>query len=477
MGYTVPLIINGHEVQTSTTFDVHDPSTGNILWQSSTATVQEAIEACDAAQAAFPTWSSRKAGERRDILIKAAEIFEKRTAEFSTYMRSETGALEDWADNGTVPAAWEMIRDVAGRIVTVTSTVPALRDENAHAVIYKEPYGVVLAFAPWNAPYALGIRAIIFALATGNTVVLKGSELSPRCMWSIVSVFHEAGLPNGALNFLTCARSDAAATTKALIEHRAVRKVNFTGSTSVGKIIATLCGQNVKPCVLELGGKAGAIVLEDADIENAALECAIGAFLHSGQICMTTEKIIVHESIAPAFSKAFAAVVNRIFPSSKPAPVLIDSAAIAKNHRLICNAVQKGATILSGDIDAKEESATRMRPIVVTGVNSNMDIFYEESFGPSVSLITVGSEEEAIKVANDTRYGLSAAVFTRSLERGLHVAKSIESGAVHINQMTVHDDPSLPHGGVKESGYGRFNGNTGLEEWVQTKSVTWTSKL
>jgi len=149
MGYTVPLIINGREVQTATTFDVQDPSTGNILWQSSTATVKEATEACNAAQAAFPAWASKKAAERRDVLIKAAEIFEKRTAEFSTYMRSETGSLEDWADNGTVPSAWEMIRDVAGRIVTVTSIVPALRDENANAIIYKEPYGVVLAFAPW----------------------------------------------------------------------------------------------------------------------------------------------------------------------------------------------------------------------------------------------------------------------------------------------------------------------------------------
>ncbi|TVY33616.1 Vanillin dehydrogenase [Lachnellula subtilissima] len=471
-----PSIINGREVRTTTTFDVQDPSTGNILWQSSTATVKEANEACDAAQAAFPTWSSLKAAQRRDILLQAAEIFEKRTDEFSTYMRSETGSLEDWADNGTVPSAWEMIRDVAGRIVTVTSVVPALRDENANAIIYKEPYGVVVGFAPWNAPYHLGVRAIIYALATGNTVVLKGSELSPRCMWSIVSVFQEAGLPaGGALNFLTCARSDAASTTKALIEHPAVKKVNFTGSTSVGKIIATLCGQNVKTCVLELGGKAGAIVLEDADIENAALQCATGAFLHSGQICMTTERIIIHESIAAAFSEAFAATVNQVFPPSKPAPVLVTSAAIAKNHRLISHAVKKGANILLGDLNAKEESATRMRPIVVTGVNNDMDLFHEESFGPSVSLITVGSEEEAIKVANDTKYGLSASVFTRSLERGLRVARSIQSGAVHINKMTVHDDPSLPHGGVKESGYGRFNGNIGLEEWVQTKSVTWTS--
>ena len=160
MGYTVPLIINGREVRTTTTFDVQDPSTGNILWQSSTATVKEANEACDAAQAAFPAWSSLKAAQRRDILLKAAEIFEKRTDEFSTYMRSETGSLEDWADNGTVPSAWEMIRDVAGRIVTVTSVVPALRDENAHAIIYKEPYGVVVGFAPWSLHPAFSTHTI-----------------------------------------------------------------------------------------------------------------------------------------------------------------------------------------------------------------------------------------------------------------------------------------------------------------------------
>ncbi|KAF4628492.1 hypothetical protein G7Y89_g9664 [Cudoniella acicularis] len=457
MSYTVPLIINGREIETSDTFDVVDPSTGSLLWKSSTATTKEAIEATEAAQAAFPAWANTKTTTRRDILLKAYEIFEKRSAEFSTYMRNETGSPDVWADYGTIPSAWELIKDAAGRIVPFISTVPLLRDKGAGVIIYKEPYGVVLGIAPWNAPYHLGIRAIIYALATGNTVILKGSELSPRCFWSIVSVFQEAGLPDGCLNFLTCRPEDAAATTKTLIEHPAIKKVNFTGSTAAGKIIATLCGQNVKPCLLELGGKAGAIILEDADLQKAALECTIGSFLHSGQICMATERIIVHKSVAPV----------------APSPVMVNSAGPAATRKLVADALSKGAKLLVGDIDAKEESETRMRPIVVEGVTPTMDMYYQESFGPSVSLIVVESEEEAITVANDTEYGLSAAVFTKDLDRGLRVAKQIESGAVHINKMTVFDDPNVPHGGVKSSGYGRFNGSNGLEEFLKTKSVTW----
>ncbi|KAG9235073.1 Aldehyde/histidinol dehydrogenase [Amylocarpus encephaloides] len=474
MSLTVPLIINGQEIQTSTTFDVVNPATLEVLWKSSTASVKDAAAAADAAQAAFPAWASTKPAARRNILIKAAEIFESRSAQYSEYMNTETGSTPDWADNATIPSAWDMIRDTAGRIITFTSTVPVMRDESTHGIIYKEPYGVVLGIAPWNCPYHLGIRAIIFALATGNTVILKGSELSPRCFWSIVSVFQEAGLPDGVLNFLTCRPEDAAATTKALIEHPAVRKVNFTGSTHIGRIVASLCGQNIKPCLLELGGKAGAIVFEDADIQNAAFQCAIGAFLHSGQICMATEKLIVHKSIAPAFGNALAAIVGQIFAQSHPAPVCVTKAGPEKNHRLVSDALSKGASLLVGNT-TKEESATRMRPIVVEGVTSNMDIYSEESFGPTVSLITFETEAEAIKLINDTEYGLSAAVFTKNLDVGLRVARSIESGAVHINKMTVFDDPSVPHGGVKSSGYGRFNGDFGLAEFLKTKSVTWTS--
>jgi acyl-CoA reductase-like NAD-dependent aldehyde dehydrogenase len=286
-----------------------------------------------------------------------------------------------------------------------------------------------------NAPYILGLRSVIYALAGGNTCILKGSELSPRCFWAIGTALNEAGLPAGALNVIYHQPKDAARITTALIEHPAIKKVNFTGSTAVGRIIAQTAGKNLKPVLMELGGKASAIVLDDADLKKAATQCALGAFLHSGQICMATERILVHKNIKPQFVEAFKGAAEGIFGGDKPSPVLIASAGVEKNKRLIGEAVKSGAKVIHGDHEkdethpeTKESSKTRMRPIIVDGVNKDMELYHAESFGPSVSLIEVSSEEEAIQIANDTEYGLSGAVFTENLARGIRVARQIESG-------------------------------------------------
>jgi acyl-CoA reductase-like NAD-dependent aldehyde dehydrogenase len=315
------------------------------------------------------------------------------------------------------------------------------------------------------------VRSVLFPIAAGNTAVLKGSELCPRTMWGVASVFHEAGLPAGVLNLLFHAPANAPAITQALIAHPAVKKVNFTGSTAVGRIIGKLAGEQLKPVLLELGGKAPAIVWEDADLQNAAVQCALGAFLNAGQICMSTERIIVHKAIAEQFEKAFVGAIGGIFGQEQ---VLINKAGVAKNKKLVEDAVAKGARVVYGDpAEVKVDSpAAQMKPIVIAGVTPEMDIYKIESFGPTVSLFEVESEEEALRIANDTEYGLSSAVFTEDLRRGLRFAKGIETGAVHINSMTVHDEGTLPHGGAKASGYGRFNAAHGLGEWVRTKSVT-----
>lgn len=323
-----------------------------------------------------------------------------------------------------------------------------------------------------NAPYILGTRAVAFPIAAGNTVVFKGSELSPRVFWGIASAFKEAGLPDGVLNIVYHQPSDAAAVTSALIAHRDVRKINFTGSTAVGRIIAKLAGEHLKPVLLELGGKAPAVVWDDADLELAAVQCALGAFLYAGQICMSTERILVHRAVMDEFERRFAAAVEHIFPRKDGGLVLISPAAVAKNKKLLDDAVSKGATLIGGDFDAKHAAGTRMYPVIVKGVTKDMDLFYTESFGPSVSLIEVETEEQAIELANDTEYGLASAVFTADLRRALRFARAIETGAVHINAMTVHDETVLPHGGAKSSGYGRFNAGA-LEEWVRTKVVTY----
>jgi acyl-CoA reductase-like NAD-dependent aldehyde dehydrogenase len=279
------------------------------------------------------------------------------------------------------------------------------------------------------------MRSILYPLAAGNTVVFKGSEFCPKTWWAIGSVLTEAGLPAGVVNVLFHRAEDAAQITTALIEHRAIKKINFTGSTAVGRIISSQAGKNLKPVLMELGGKASAIVLDDANLSTAATQCALGAFLHAGQICMSSERILVHKAIKPAFLTAFKGAVDAIFGGDKPAPVVINAASASKNKALVASAVEAGASLVHGDHEKQEvhpetqqASDTRLRPLIVDGVTPAMDLFYTESFGPSVSVIEIADDDEAVRIANDTDYGLSAAVFTENLARGLRVAKQIESG-------------------------------------------------
>ncbi|PVH95814.1 aldehyde dehydrogenase [Periconia macrospinosa] len=478
--YTVPLIINGEEITTSTTFPVTSPVSHKQIWSCSSASNENVQSAIAAAQAAFPAWSKTKPAARRDILIKASQIVKSRTEELAGYMEQETGSHSSFSSGFNVPLAAEMFLDVAGRISTITGVIPNCSDDGTNALVVKEPYGVTLGISPWNAPYILGVRAILYALATGNTCILKGSELSPRCFWAIGSVLKEAGLPAGVLNVLYHRPEDAPAVTAALVENTAVKHVNFTGSTAVGRIIAQMAGKSLKPVIMELGGKASALVLDDADLKKAALQCALGSFIHSGQVCMATERILVHKSIKAAFVQEFKGAVEQVFGSDKPPLVLVQAASVAKNKRLISEAVKQGANIVVGDPEkdeehpeTKEASKTRMRPIIVDQVTKEMELYYTESFGPTVSVMEVESDEEAISIANDTEYGLTGAVFTENLARGIRVARQIESGAVHINAMTIHDETNLPHGGAKMSGWGRFNGNWGLEEFLRLKTITY----
>lgn len=311
-------------------------------------------------------------------------------------------------------------------------------------------------------------------MAAGNTVVFKGSELSPKVMWGICSVFAEAGLPEGVLNYIVHETCNAAAITSQLIANPQVKKINFTGSTLVGRIIGRQAGEYLKPVLLELGGKAPAIVWEDANLDLAADQCALGAFLNSGQVCMSTERIIVHRSVRAAFEAKLLASVEKFFPSGGDAPLLINRAAVDKNKRLLRDARDKGARLLlpAGDEEHDETAPPRMRPVVIAGATEDMDVYRTESFGPTVSLYEVGTEDEALRLANDTEYGLTSAVFTEDLRRGLRLARGIETGACHINSMSVHDESALPHGGAKASGYGRFCAS-GLEEWVRTKTITY----
>lgn len=468
----LPLYIDGQEVTTEAVFDVVNPATGNKVWSSHGATKKEAVEAVEAAQRAFKTWRKTKPAEVRKILLKAADIMEARADELKDYMAQETGA-SDMYSGFNVFTTVEVLRSAAGLVATIQGCIPQAQAPGTGAFVFKEPLGVIYGMAPWNAPYILGSRAWLYAIAAGNTAVFKGSELSPRCAWVFGSIMQEAGLPAGVLNIIYHRPQDAVAVTNTIIEHPAVKKINFTGSTGVGSLISSKAGKELKPVLMELGGKASAIVCADADLEKAAFQCALGSFFHAGQICMSTERILVHRDVLEKFGEALKAATEKVYASSGEAPVLVAKAGVQKNQALREDAEKKGAKVLYGDVGAKEESEFRLRPMIVSDVTKEMDIFYTESFGPTVSLIAVDSDEHAVEIANDTEYGLSGAVFTENLGRGLRIAREVESGAIHINSMSVHDEAALPHGGVKKSGWGRFNAQWGLEEFLKLKTVTY----
>ncbi|KAJ5157788.1 uncharacterized protein N7482_008888 [Penicillium canariense] len=472
---TVPFLINGKEEYSSATFDVISPYTNAPCWAAAAATPHDAIRAVEAADAAFPAWSQTKPTVRRDILFKAADLLEQRLEQNAEYMRTEMGADEGASAGFVVPLAIRMLREVAGRITSICGSVPVVEAEGQSAIVFKEAMGVILGIVPWNAPYVFGIRSAACALAAGNTTVLKSSELTPRCYWAIGRAFEDAGLPAGCMNVVHCRPQDAPEVVNAMIEHPAVRKINFTGSTAVGRKIARACGQNLKPCLMELGGKNSSIVCADANLETAVQGVLAGAFLNSGQICMATDRILVHSSIVPTFTAALKTALAAGASASALPPTLVNTASKTRVEALVSSAVAAGAHFISGSADSQlpANSGVRMAPAILGGVREDMPVWQEEAFASVAACMVFESEDEAVRLANSSGYGLSASVFTEDLRRGLAMAKRIQSGAVHINSMTIHDEPVLPHGGVKNSGWGRFNADEGLNEFLSTKSVTW----
>ncbi|KAJ3166128.1 hypothetical protein HDU88_003676 [Geranomyces variabilis] len=470
----VPLLIDGKEEHLQDSFDVISPYTNQKCWTAAAATPKDAIRAVQAAAAAFPGWAATKPTVRRDILLRAAQLFEDRLEENAEIMRTEMGADVGVSLHFTAPLAVAILRESASRITSICGTVPTVSQEGTSVMVLKEPMGVILGIVPWNAPFPLGMRAIASALAAGNTTVLKSSDMSPRCFYVLAQAFHKAGLPDGCLNVISCRAEDAPLVVNAMIEHPAVAKVNFTGSTAVGRKIAATCGQNLKPCLMELGGKNSAIVCEDADIDVAVREVIAGSFLNSGQICMSTDKVLVHEKIAPAFFSALRTALN-VTPNVQP--TLVSASSRDRFRQMIDAAVASGAQVLFGSLDASAvdaaASGVRVSPIVLTHATEDMAAWQNESFGPLAACMVVPNDETAVRLANAGGYGLSAAVFTKDLRKAFRLAKSIESGAVHINGMTVFDEPCVPHGGIKNSGWGRFNSSWGLDEFLVTKAITW----
>jgi acyl-CoA reductase-like NAD-dependent aldehyde dehydrogenase len=454
------------------TFDRIDPLTGKVAVSAAAATVADAEAACDAAREAFPAWSALGPNARRAHLSRAADLLEQRAGEFTRLMMTETGATAGWA-GFNVQLAAGMLREAAAMTTQVGGEVIPSDKPGCIAMAIRQPAGVVVGIAPWNAPVILGVRAVALPLACGNTVVLKASEICPGTHRLIGEVLRDAGLPEGVVNVITNAPADAPKIVDALIANPAVRRINFTGSTRVGRIIAETAARHLKPVLLELGGKAPLIVLDDADVDAAVKAAAFGAFMNQGQICMSTERIIVDNAVADEFVEKFAAKATSL-PAGDPRSgnvvlgSIVSREAAKSISDLVADAVNKGAKLVAGgDLNGTVMSAT-----VLDEVTPTHRIYSEESFGPVVSIVRVNGIEEAIKVANDTQYGLSAAVFGRDIARALTVAKQIESGICHVNGPTVHDEAQMPFGGVKGSGYGRFGGKAGIEEFTDLRWIT-----
>lgn len=371
-------------------------------------------------------------------------------------MASEIGASAIWA-GFNVSLAADMLVEAASLTTQIDGQLIPSNVPGSVAMAVRQPVGVVLGIAPWNAPVVLDVRAIATPLACGNTVILKGSEICPATHGLIIDAMQEAGLPAGVVNFVTNAPADAAAVVEAMVAHPALRRVNFTGSTKVGKLVAQTCATYLKSAVLELGGKAPFVVLADADIEAAMNAATFGAFSNSGQICMSTERIIVDESIADAFIERLATRAASL-PLGDPrqGPVMlgsvVDMPTVDRCNALIDDALTKGARLVCGG----KVSSTLMPATLLDGVTPQMRVFQDETFAPVKAIVRVKGVEEAVACANDNEFGLAAAVFGRDVARAWQVASRIESGICHINGSTVHDEAQMPFGGVKASGYGKF---------------------
>jgi acyl-CoA reductase-like NAD-dependent aldehyde dehydrogenase len=471
----IQLLIGGTDsaARSGATFERKSPITGAVVSRSAAASADDARAACDAAAKAFPSWSALGPSARRKFLMEAAGKLRAHSADFSRLCVEETGAIGGWGHFNTGFAA-NILEEAAAMTTQITGETIPTDQTGTIAMGIRQSVGVCVGMAPWNAPVILGVRAIAMPLACGNTVVLKASELCPAVHRLIVTAFVEAGFPAGVVNFVTHSAADAPAVVEALIAHPAVKRVNFTGSSRVGRIIGELAGKHLKPCLLELGGKAPLLVLEDADLEEAVAAAAFGAFMHQGQICMSTERIIVVDAIAEQFMQKFVAKVKSLqmgdpTKGNFPIGACVDAKTVDHVKALITDATTKGARVAAGGAGP---GGAFFEPTVVDGVQKGMRIYGEESFGPIVGVIRARDANHAVELANDSEYGLSAAVFSRNINTALTVAQRIDSGICHINSPTVQDEAQMPFGGTKASGVGRFGGKAGIAEFTDLRWIS-----
>ena len=466
-----PLYINGQWRQGSEGAWAEDvnPATGQVfarVAQASTADVEDAIAAAHAARVA---WGKLLAGERATLLLKAADVIASRADAIRDLIIEENGSV-------FIKAPWEVsyavecLRVAAGLCYHVGGdTFPASQPGQLSMTV-RQPLGVVGGIAPFNSPFLLTMKKVAFALAAGNTFVLKPSEMTPLSGLVMAECFEQAGLPPGVFNVVP---GPAEVVGKALVADPRVGKITFTGSARVGRLLAAQCGAQMKRYTLELGGKNPLVVLADADLQYAVDSAAFGIFFHQGQVCMASSRVIVEDALYERFAMAFTEKAKgiRVGDPRDPATVvgpLIRPQQCQFIRGQIDDAVAKGARLLAG---GTYEGAF-FKPTVLADVTPQMNIYDEESFGPVTSLIRARDAGHALQIANDTAYGLSSAIVTNDLQKAMDFAMRSESGMVHVNDTTISDESHIAFGGVKQSGFGREGGRASIEEMTELKWIT-----
>lgn len=425
--------------------------------------------AVQAAQHAFASYRATQAGEREGWLIKAAQLLEQRADAFVDVLVDEIGSpvtkarFEIKYAIAHLRTAAGIPRRVAGQ--TMPSDVPG-----RFSLSLREPLGVFACITPFNVPLIKAMKQCTGPLATGNTVVMLASEEAPVLAMRVAELFRDAGIPPGAFNVLTGVGHEIG---DHLVVAPAVKAVNFTGSTRVGRHLSELCGRHLKRSLLELGGKNPLVILEDADLDAAVQGAVMGMFLYQGQACMASSRILVARPIFDRFLERFASAARSLSLGSLREPSTVIGPIISERQRTrvrdhIRDARAKGATLVTGD----EWEGNRCRPTILTGVQEGMSCFREETFGPVTAVYPVADLDEALVLANDNAYGLSAAVYTRSLEQAMKAAQALRAGMVHVNAPTLHDEPHVPFGGVGDSGMGREGAVTDIDHCTEWKWVT-----
>lgn len=464
--------INGQwrDGASSSTIQDYNPYSGEQLLTIQGASTTDLDEAYRAAQQAQPVWEAMPLGEKKQLFERLVKVLEEKRADIIQWLIQESGSTFIKA-TAEFESSVKMVKESASFLTRITGQILPSYVPNKENRVYRTAKGVIGVIGPWNFPFLLTMRSLAPAIATGNSVVIKPASDTPVTSGLLFGeIFEQAGFPTGLVNVIVGRGSEIG---DAFVSHPIPCMISFTGSTEVGRRIGELAGKNLKDVALELGGNNAMVVLKDANIERAAKAAAFGKFLHQGQICMALNRIIVDQEIHDKFVEKFTEIVKTLQTGDPANPTtfigpLINKQQVERIQQNVHDSVAQGATIsLDGTVDN-----LLMQPIILTNVTNDMPIAKNEVFGPVACIIKAKDEEEAIKIANDSPYGLSGSIFTEDLHHGVEVGKKIKTGMIHINDQSVNDEAHVSFGGEKESGIGRFNGEWAINKFTTVKWIS-----